>query len=153
MELTAAEAWARILERARTLLPEQTFRMWLEQTEPVALSSDVLVVAAWSGFAAEWIGDKYGDFLADLAERLFGRRFQISFEHRETIRRDSTELTAPARTAFLQRFLDAIPADLPLAERHRRALLARKAYFARLALASAQARAKQARRRARGGAA
>jgi chromosomal replication initiator protein len=95
MELTAAEAWARILERARTLLPEQTFRMWLEQTEPVALSSDVLVVAAWSGFAAEWIGDKYGDFLADLAERLFGRRFEISFEHRETNRRDSTELTAP----------------------------------------------------------
>jgi chromosomal replication initiator protein len=95
MELTAAEAWARILERARTLLPEQTFRMWLEQTEPVALSSDVLVVAAWSGFAAEWIGDKYGDFLADVAERIFGRRLQITFEHREATRRDTAELTAP----------------------------------------------------------
>ena len=65
---------------------------------------------------------------------------------------NSTELTAPARTAFLQRFLDAIPADLPLAERHRRALLARKAYFAGLALASAQARAKRAHRGRRGGA-
>jgi hypothetical protein len=65
---------------------------------------------------------------------------------------NSSELTAPARAAFLQRFFDAIPADPPLAERHRRALLARKAYFARLALASAQARAKQTHRGRRGGA-
>ena len=84
MELTAAEAWTRILERARTLLPEQTFRIWLEHTEPVALSEDVLSVAAGSEFAAEWIEDKYGDFLSDLAERLFGRRMAIEFEHRTT---------------------------------------------------------------------
>jgi hypothetical protein len=64
----------------------------------------------------------------------------------------SSDLTAPARAAFLQRFLDAIPTDLPLVERERRALLARRAYFARLALASAQSRAKQARRGRRGGA-
>lgn len=82
MELTAAEAWTRILDRARTLLPEQTFRIWLENTEPVALSEDVLSVAAGSEFAAEWIEDKYGDFLSDLAERLFGRRLVIEFEHR-----------------------------------------------------------------------
>jgi len=82
MELTAAEVWTRILERARTLLPEQTFRIWLEHTEPVALSDDVLSVAAGSEFAAEWIEDKYGEFLSDLAERLFGRRLTIHFEHR-----------------------------------------------------------------------
>src|SRR5262245_65660869 len=95
MELTGAEAWARILERARTLLSEQTYRMWLEQTEAVALSSDVLVIEAWSEFAAEWIGDKYGEFLADLSERLFGRRLSISFEHKEAARRDAAELTVP----------------------------------------------------------
>ena len=97
MELTAAEAWARILERARALLPEQTYKIWLEQTEPVALSQDVLSVAAGSEFAAEWIEDKYGDFLADLAERLFGQRFTISFEHRGPRKqRDAApELTTP----------------------------------------------------------
>src|SRR5687768_12144485 len=97
MELTAAEAWGRILERARTLLPEQTYKIWLEHTEPVALSQDVLSVAAGSEFAAEWIEDKYGEFLSDLAERLFGTRFTISFEHRGPAKqREATaELTAP----------------------------------------------------------
>jgi chromosomal replication initiator protein len=82
MELTAAEAWSRILERARPLLPEHTFRIWLEHTEPVALSQDELAVAAGSDFAAEWIDDKYGDLLAEVAERVFGRNVALSFHNR-----------------------------------------------------------------------
>jgi chromosomal replication initiator protein len=82
MELTAAEAWSRILERARPLLPEHTFRIWLEHTEPVALSQDQLAVAAGSDFAAEWIEDKYGDLLTDVAERVFGRSIALSFQNR-----------------------------------------------------------------------
>ncbi len=81
MELTATEAWARVLERARPLLPEQTFRIWLEHTEPLALTRDQLTVTAGSDFAAEWIEDKYGDMLADVAERVFGRRLAIAFHH------------------------------------------------------------------------
>jgi chromosomal replication initiator protein len=81
MELTAAEAWSRILERARPLLPEHTFRIWLEHTEPLALSHDRLAVAAGSDFAAEWIEDKYGDLLADVAERVFGRAVGLTFQH------------------------------------------------------------------------
>jgi chromosomal replication initiator protein len=82
MELTASEAWARILERARPLLPEPTFRIWLDQTEPIALSDDQLAVGAGSDFAAEWIEDKYGPLLAEIAERVFGRRVSIAFRHR-----------------------------------------------------------------------
>ncbi|HUF49582.1 MAG TPA: chromosomal replication initiator protein DnaA [Longimicrobiales bacterium] len=81
MELTAAEAWSRILERARPLLPEHTFRIWLEQTEPLALSQDQLAVAAGSDFAAEWIEDKYGDLLGEVAERVFGRKIALTFRH------------------------------------------------------------------------
>ena len=79
MELTASEAWARILERARPLLPDQTFRTWLERTEPLALSHDALAVSTADGFAAEWIEDKYGEILGDVAEHLFGRRLSIQF--------------------------------------------------------------------------
>ncbi|CAN5895336.1 chromosomal replication initiator protein DnaA [soil metagenome] len=82
MELTAAEAWSRILERARPLLPEHTFRIWLEHTEPVALSQELLAIAAGSDFAAEWIEDKYGDLLSDVAERVIGRRIVLTFQHR-----------------------------------------------------------------------
>jgi chromosomal replication initiator protein len=81
MELTASEAWGRILERARPLLPEHTFRIWLEHTEPLALSQDLLAVSAGSDFAAEWIEDKYGAILKDVALRLFGRPITISFQH------------------------------------------------------------------------
>ena len=59
--------------------------------------------------------------------------------------RDSRELTAPARNAFLAKFLDEIPDDLPEAERLRRADQLRRAYFTRLALKSAQTRARKAR--------
>ena len=97
MELTATEAWSRILDRARTLLPEQTFRIWLANTEPLALSQDNLTVAAGSEFAAEWIDDKYGDLLTEVAERVVGHRLKVVFEHkqRETSRTVDVTATAP----------------------------------------------------------
>jgi hypothetical protein len=57
---------------------------------------------------------------------------------------DPTAHTAPARKAFLDRFEREVDPDgiLPPAERARRAEHARKAYFSRLALKSAQARRK-----------
>ena len=59
---------------------------------------------------------------------------------------DSAELTKNARAAFLERFEHEVdPArKLPEAERKRRAEHAKKAYFARLALASAKARRQRA---------
>ena len=84
---------ARILERARTLLPEQTFRIWLAHTEPLALSQDVLTVAAGSEFAAEWIEDKYGDLLGEVAERVVGQRLRVQFDHRS---RGGAAISEPA---------------------------------------------------------
>jgi hypothetical protein len=57
-------------------------------------------------------------------------------------RYDSKELTEPARRAFNDRFEKQVDPDgvLPPSERQRRADAAKKAYFTRLALKSAQAR-------------
>lgn len=57
-------------------------------------------------------------------------------------RRDARETTAAARTAFLDRFERQVDPEgtLPEAERRRRAGAAKKAYFTKLALRSAQAR-------------
>ena len=57
---------------------------------------------------------------------------------------DPRETTAKARAAFLARFEREVDPEglLPEEERRRRALHARKAYFAKLALASARARRK-----------
>ncbi len=55
---------------------------------------------------------------------------------------DSREITAPARKAFLAGFEDQVDPDhtLPPEERTKRANMARKAHFTRLAYLSAKAR-------------
>jgi chromosomal replication initiator protein len=120
MELTASEAWARILERARQMLPEQTFRTWLEQTEPLALSDDLLAVNAGSDFAAEWIDNRYGKVLAEVAERAIGRPLKIAFRHtpRDGANRprttDGSPRPEPPRTAPAT----AVTVGAPLNERY-----------------------------------
>jgi chromosomal replication initiation ATPase DnaA len=81
MELTAAEIWYRILERARHVLPVQYFRSWLDKTRAIALTDDVLTIWVPSEFAALWIDDKYGGRLAEVAEAVCGRRLKIAFQH------------------------------------------------------------------------
>ena len=70
--------------------------------------------------------------------------------HRLHATHDPRETTKNARAAFNQRFLDEVDPDgtLSEAERQRRAVHARKAYYQRLALKSAQARAKRKKRAA-----
>jgi hypothetical protein len=59
---------------------------------------------------------------------------------------DPRDYTAPGRAAFLARFLDEVDPqrELPEPERERRAVAARKRYFAQLALRSSRARRKPA---------
>jgi chromosomal replication initiator protein len=81
MELTAGEIWSRILESAKTALPEQAFRTWLAPTQAVAVSNDLLVVATPNPFAVDWVEDKYAALLTSIGEHLFGRRFTLSVQY------------------------------------------------------------------------
>jgi chromosomal replication initiator protein len=124
MELTAAEAWSRILQSARTKLPEPTYRIWLAETQPLALSQDLLAVGAGSEFAAEWIEDKYGRMLADVAESVLGRRLTISFQHHPTARSERVATgplpATPAPSPHPQEVVSSPPRPLgaPLNERY-----------------------------------
>ena len=73
------------------------------------------------------------------SERILRARLAAHALH---AKHDSRELTRPGRDKFEQRFVDEVDPDrlLPEAERQRRAEHARKAYFTRLAMKSAQAR-------------
>ena len=64
-------------------------------------------------------------------------------------RYDPRQTTAPARAAFLNRFLDEVDPDrvLPEPERLRRAASARKAYFTRLAFLASRRRRDRQRRK------
>jgi hypothetical protein len=59
---------------------------------------------------------------------------------------DSKLTTLHGRQAFLQRFVDAIPADLPPDERRRRAAFGLKAHMTRLSFYSARARRRRQRK-------
>ncbi len=100
MELTAEEVWSRIAEDARSVLPEQTFHTWLSSAEAVSLSDEVLIVGARTRFAAEWIEDKYGTLLHEIAERQLGRSLSLRFEHRGgDDRLEFPEIRAPGEDA------------------------------------------------------
>ena len=79
MELTASDLWSRVLEAARSGLPEQSFRTWLSGTRAVALAEGELVVEAPSEFHLEWIEDKYSPMLTELAQRVLGRPIEVTF--------------------------------------------------------------------------
>ncbi len=102
MELTAAEAWSRIVERAKAQLPDPTFRIWLSQTEPMALSDDELLIAVGSEFHAEWIEDKYGELLSQVAERVFGRPLAVVVRPVRSAAGDATPLARALSTPTTQ---------------------------------------------------
>lgn len=68
----ATDLWNRILEQARSGLPEQAFRTWISSAKAVSWSGGVLHLAAASSFHAEWLEDKYGRMVHEIAEQVTG---------------------------------------------------------------------------------
>jgi len=83
MQLSAKEAWKRILEDAHRELPEHAIRTWLEPTTAIALEGSDLVIGAPDQFAVEWNETKHAGVLAKLAEPLLGQSTRIVFRVQE----------------------------------------------------------------------
>ncbi|HEV7994360.1 MAG TPA: chromosomal replication initiator protein DnaA [Gemmatimonadaceae bacterium] len=93
MTLTATEVWTRILDRARHELPEQTFRTWLEPTEPLALEGDSIIVGSPDQFAADWNESKHAELLTSLAPVALGHPLSVIFRvHTERKTRNQMDL-------------------------------------------------------------
>jgi chromosomal replication initiator protein len=93
VSLTAQEAWTRLLDRARQELPEQTFKTWLEPTEPLKIEGDKLYVGAPDRFAAEWNESKHSELLKSLAPMAIGQPLSVIFQvHEERRRRPQMDL-------------------------------------------------------------
>jgi len=87
MTLTARETWTRLLDRARLELSDQTFKTWLEPTEPLALEGETIYIGAPDQFAADWNESKHADLLAALAPVAVGHPIRVVFrvtEERKT---------------------------------------------------------------------
>jgi chromosomal replication initiator protein len=105
MTLSATEVWTRILDRARRELPEQTFRTWLEPTEPLALEGDTIIVGSPDQFAADWNESKHAQLLTSLAPIALGHPLSVVFRvHEERKTRNQMDLfVAPPPQAPEQR--------------------------------------------------
>ncbi|HEX5387796.1 MAG TPA: chromosomal replication initiator protein DnaA [Gemmatimonadales bacterium] len=106
MQLSAKEAWKRILDEAQRELPADIIRNWLEPTEAIALEEGNLIVGAPDQFAAEWNETKHASVLSRLAEPVVGRPTTIVFRVNEERRRRpqmdffvQTTAAAPAAAA------------------------------------------------------
>jgi chromosomal replication initiator protein len=83
MSLTASEVWKRLLDRARTDIPEQTFRTWLEPTEALSLDGDTISVAVPDQFAADWNESKHADLFSSYGPIALGHPIRVIFKVNE----------------------------------------------------------------------
>jgi chromosomal replication initiator protein len=81
--LSAREIWSRLLDRARLELPEQTFKTWLEPTEPLTVDGTTLFIGTPDQFAADWNEQKHADLLASLAPVALGHPITVVFRVNE----------------------------------------------------------------------
>ena len=83
MDVQVTEFWERILEQARAGLPTQSYTTWLSSARAVSWEEGVLHVVAPSRFHAEWLEDKYGDTVHEIAVRVLGQPVQLRFSSAE----------------------------------------------------------------------
>jgi chromosomal replication initiator protein len=78
MELSAQDLWASIRESVRERVPGHAFQTWVAGARCVAVSADEIIVEAQSPFHAEWLEDKYGEFIAEAAKTALGREVALT---------------------------------------------------------------------------
>ncbi|HEX2722247.1 MAG TPA: chromosomal replication initiator protein DnaA [Gemmatimonadaceae bacterium] len=83
MSLTPAEAWKRLLDRARQDISEQTFRTWLEPTEALSIDGNVISVGVPDQFAADWNESKHAELFSTYAPVALGYPIKVVFRVNE----------------------------------------------------------------------
>lgn len=83
MDLSAQQAWARLLDAARSQLPDPTVRTWLDPLEPMGLEEGRLVLGAPDQFAVEWNESKHQQLLTRLAQEVLGSPLELRFQVQE----------------------------------------------------------------------
>lgn len=121
MTLSAIEIWTRILDRARHELPEQTFRTWLEPTEPLSLEGSTLVIGSPDQFAADWNESKHAEMLTSLAPIALGYPLSVVFrvhEERKTRNQMDFFVAPPASQIATQQRQKQGGINSPLSDRY-----------------------------------
>lgn len=83
MPLTASEAWSRLLDRTRDVLPPHTVDQWLAPLVALEFDGQELILAAPDQFAVDWVASKHTQYLESLAPVCLGHPCKISLKVQE----------------------------------------------------------------------
>jgi chromosomal replication initiator protein len=121
MQLSAKEAWNRILDAARGELPDHTIQSWLAPTEPIQLDEGQLTLGAPDEFAVQWNDSKHAPLLSKLASSVLGAPTEVVFrvlEDRKKRPQMDFFVAPPADAAAATPATPANPSAQPLNERY-----------------------------------
>ncbi len=76
-EQAADQMWARVIERARTELPESSFAMWFNGVRATSLRDGVLEVLAPSDYVRDWLAKHYLDLIQRAAAEATGQPVRV----------------------------------------------------------------------------
>lgn len=79
MDLSAPDAWQRLLDFVKRDMPEQMFRTWLEPTAPVEFTGSQLVIRVADQFAADWNESKFSELLDAASPMALGHPCHVVF--------------------------------------------------------------------------
>jgi len=73
------QMWADTLDVVRQELNTPTFKTWFENTLPLGVIDEVLVVSVQNEFARDWLESRYSGLLASALAQVLGRPMTVSF--------------------------------------------------------------------------
>lgn len=98
--LSASEAWSRLVSEAQKELPEATVRTWLEPAKPISLEDGQLILGAPDQFAVEWNTSKHTAILTRIAADVLHTELEIVFQvQEERTQRSQMDLWVPTASS------------------------------------------------------
>jgi chromosomal replication initiator protein len=77
--LDVRRLWEETLEVVRGELNTPTFKTWFEQTEPLGIDGDTLLVGTRHEYARDWLDKRYSGLLASTVTSVSGRPMRVRF--------------------------------------------------------------------------
>jgi chromosomal replication initiator protein len=77
-DVVVVDAWEKVRDALRADLGERTFELWFARSRIVALQRGVLTVGVPNLFIRDWVDDRYGRRLAELATEALGAEVQVA---------------------------------------------------------------------------
>lgn len=77
------DLWAQLLEKLQKNISKPSFETWLKPTEAIALSDNLLTIAAPNNFSRDWLESRYADIIRDHLKEITNQSIGVKFISRE----------------------------------------------------------------------